>query len=489
MESIRQAHDTVAAVRAALVESSFTVGGVADLLGDEAYAAMDRGAAVPGRRVLRDSGRGDSALAVLVRLFLFGDRVPLDAVAAALPLEAMRVLGLVAVSGDAVVAVLDLRPYGEPDTDWWVVSDRPPGGGQDWRVDHVLGVGGASTTLARVTPRMPAGRALDIGTGCGVQALHLTRHCADVTVTDVNPRALALAELTAGLSGVSWRPRVGSLLDPVAGERFDLVVSNPPFVVSPGVSFTYRDAGLPADDLGRRLLAEIPRHLADGGWAVVLANWLHVRGQDWRDRVTAWVDGTGCDAWIVQREVQDPAEYAEMWLRDADEHRRDTYSARYDEWLTVLEEMGAEAVGFGWVVLRAAGRHESRVEVEELAGATRLPRGDEVVAQFEVADRLESLGAAGLLAARPRMGPDARVVITRVGSALLPVSVGTVGGWRPDVLLDATLHDLVGRLDGTTTVDDAIDAVCRERGADRLDLLAAALPALRALVTAGPLHP
>jgi hypothetical protein len=97
----------------------------------------------------------------------------------------------------------------------------------------------------------------------------------------------------------------------VADRRFDLVVSNSPFVVSPGERFSYRDSGLGGDELCRRLVGQAPEHLAEGGWAQTLANWLHVRGEDWRERLAQWVVPTGCDAWVAQREVQDPAEYAE----------------------------------------------------------------------------------------------------------------------------------------------------------------------------------
>ncbi len=81
--------------------------------------------------------------------------------------------------GDSVRAAVEVRPYGEAvSTDpWWVVSDF----GSDVRPgplepDHVLGIGAASLSLAGATIRTPVGRALDIGTGCGVQALHLNGH-------------------------------------------------------------------------------------------------------------------------------------------------------------------------------------------------------------------------------------------------------------------------------------------------------------------------
>ena len=77
-------------------------------------------------------------------------------------------------------------------------------------------------------------RALDVGTGCGVQALHATRHADAVVATDVSARALAFARLTLALNGArAVDLRQGDLLEPARGEQFDLVVSNPPFVITP----------------------------------------------------------------------------------------------------------------------------------------------------------------------------------------------------------------------------------------------------------------
>ena len=92
-----------------------------------------------------------------------------------------------------VRALLDCRPYADDEHDWWVVSDLTPGlDGQHITVtaDHVLGVSPASTSLAQLTIREPVDRALDLGTGCGVQALHLSTHAGTVVATDVNRRAL-----------------------------------------------------------------------------------------------------------------------------------------------------------------------------------------------------------------------------------------------------------------------------------------------------------
>ncbi|TAK68212.1 MAG: methyltransferase domain-containing protein [Actinomycetota bacterium] len=489
----------VAGYGAALRRASYTVDGIRQLIGADADTALAAGRVGPARRALSAPDVSGEPAAVLARLFLLGDPVPVPVARAVLgDLAAAVGLGLVAIDGEIVRAPVDVTPYAEDGADWWVVSDR----GDPAAADHVLGVGGASLSLAGLTPRRPAGSALDVGTGCGVQALHLSRHCRRVVGTDTNPRALRLAALTAGLSGVPLQLRHGSLLAPVAGERYDLVVSNPPFVISPGQVYRYRDSGLPLDSLAPTLLRALPDHLHDGGHAVVLANWLHVRGQDWRDRVAQWVDGIGCDAWVAQREVQDLPSYVELWLGDAGRQAGAAHEHQYDEWLAALTAAGAEGVGFGWVVLRASGRADPWVEVQDVRTAPRQPRGDEVLDRLAWHDRLGAADAASLLASPLRWSGPVRIrreyaVLDQQASATveLPAAVDRWDGWQAPIGVAVEVLDVI---DHITThgvpLADAIDArVAATAGepaaADPDELLAACLISARELIDAGLLVP
>jgi methylase of polypeptide subunit release factors len=493
-ESAHVDRDAAARVRRTFLDAGFTADGLLGLLGASAYAALARDEPVPARRALEGRHGAD---ALLARLFVLGEHVPVEAARRELPLDDLAALGLVEVGG-TVGAVVDVRPYGESDTDWYVVSDHGPDSAgrpaDEVAADHVLGVGGASLTLARITPREPVARALDLGTGCGVQALHLGRHAGEVVATDRNRRALRLAAVTAALSGQEWDLREGSLFEPVAGDTFDLVVSNPPFVISPGHRYTYRDAGLPADDLGRLLVQQAPARLADGGTAVVLANWLHVRGEDWRERVAAWVAPTGCDAWVAQRELQEPAEYVGLWLRDAGGAPGLEHDARYAAWLDELHDMDAEGVGFGWVVLHKGGTYgASGPRIEDLGRAPRQPRGDEVAALVAARAGWATHDAIRLLGASPRRAPALRLVEEeRVDElrrlAPMPPRAGLVDGWRPDVVLDSVGAHLVRSFDGMTTLAEAVDRAAAVFDLDPDDVLPAALVAVRGLVEDGLLE-
>ena len=385
-------HELAVRLREALTGAGFTYDHVAAALGTTAHAALSRNETLPGLRATR----GGSPVETLTRLWLLQATVSATAVEQALPglLDPLCAAGLLERSVGEVRARVDVRPYATDDLDLWVTSDLTPGlDGAPNRVstDHVLGISSAATSLAQLTVRGDVDRALDLGTGCGVQSLHLAAHARRVVATDVNQRALRLTRFNAALNGVAGRidVREGSFFDPVAGDLFDLVVTNPPFVISPatGDRLVYRDSGLPGDRVVEHIVRGVPDLLREGGIAQVLGNWMVLRDQPWQERLSAWIHD--CDAWVVQREVVDLPSYVELWLKDAGIHPSTgggvpEYHERYDTWLSWFEEQGAEAVGFGWVNLRkvSSGGSGPTTRLEEWPYDIEQPIGPEVAANF-----------------------------------------------------------------------------------------------------------
>ncbi|BDM73190.1 transferase [Streptomyces nigrescens] len=492
-----------ARLREALLTAAFTADGLLDLLGAPAYAALARNETVPALRATR----GDSPLETLVRLFLLQRPVEPGRARAALPVEDCLADGWVVQDGDTLRATVDVRPYGGPEgQDWWIVSDLGcavggaggiRGAGETERAQLVLGVGGASTTLAGITVRRPVGKALDLGTGSGIQALHAARHATRVTATDLNPRALRITALTLALSGAGAADlREGSLFEPVGDETYDLIVSNPPFVISPvgpdGARLTYRDGGMGGDDLCRILVQQSAAHLNDGGYCQMLANWQHVEGEEWHDRLRSWVP-RGCDAWIVQREVQDVTQYAELWLRDAGDHRAgdEEYAARYDAWLEEFAARRTKAVGFGWITLRKSGSDAPSVTVEEWPHPVEQPLGDAVVAHFARQDYLSATDDAALLAGRFRLADG--VVQEQVG---LPgaedpehVVLRQNRGMRRATKVDTVGAGFAGVCDGTLPAGRILDAIAQLVGEDPVLLRDRTPASIRMLVEQGFLEP
>jgi SAM-dependent methyltransferase len=511
----------LAALRADLRASGFTVDGVGDLLGEIASAALHREQSVPARRVLASAD--DDPRAPLSRLMLLGDDVPRAALDRALPrlrTEGAERLGLVRAAGaaddDAVRAVVDLRPYAAEDADgpveWWLASDLGElvTGGR-LAGDHVLGAGGASTTLAQVTVRDPTGRVLDLGTGCGIQALHATRHARTVLGTDISRRALGFARFNAALNvpDAALELRHGSMLEPVAGERFDLVVSNPPFVITPHAGtegravadalgdYEYRDGGRAGDDLVRDLITGVGGVLAPGGIAQLLGNWEHRRGEPWTERVGAWLDAAGLDGWVVQRELLDPAEYAETWIRDGGttaEREPDAWAAAYDAWLDDFASRDVEAVGFGIVTLRRLREEGTRPtlrRLEEHTGSVRQPLGAHLAASLAAHDWLAARDDAALAAERLVVAEDVTEERYLTPGAADPnvVVIRQGDGFGRGVHASTGLAALVGACDAELAVGQVVGAIAALFGVGADELAAELLPAVRGLVRDGFLRP
>lgn len=492
------APDHATRLREALLAAAFTADGLLDLLGAPAYAALARSETVPALRATR----GDAPLDTLVRLFLLQRPVPAGRAAAVLPLPECVADGWLTESDGEVRASVDVRPYGGPDgQDWFIVSDLGCAvGGAGGIASHeegvVLGIGGASTTLAGITVRRPVATALDIGTGSGIQALHASQHATRVTATDLNPRALGFTRLTLALSGAAPADlREGSLYEPVAGETYDLIVSNPPFVISPGARLTYRDGGMAGDDLCRTLVQQTGERLNEGGYAHFLANWQHTEDEEWQDRLRSWVPH-GCDAWIVQREVQDVTQYAELWLRDSGDHRTEPaeYAARYDAWLDEFEASGTKGVGFGWITLRksaAADAGDASIVIEEWPHAVEQPLGPAIEAHFARQDYLRQQDDAALLTGHFTLA--AEVVQEQVG---LPgaedpehVVLRQNRGMRRATKVDAVGAGFAGVCDGSLPAGRILDAIAQLMNEDPVLLRDRTPQAIRLLVEEGFLEP
>lgn len=492
--------------------TGYTVDTVNDLLGPVAQAALGREQSLPARLVVQS--HLNEPLGALIAVFLLGLEVPAEKLARAVPtvgLTGLTELGLLTQaghdSGDPVRARVDLRPYATVDAlgpaDWWLASDLSEvATGRPLAEDHVLGVGGASLTLARCTVRRPTGRVLDLGTGCGIQALHAARHARHVVATDISARALTIAELNwqlnaSTIDGTTIEGRRGSLLEPVAGELFDLVVSNPPFVITPrntpSAAFEYRDGGMVGDDLVRHLVESIGSVLAPGGIAQFLGNWEGREGEGWTDRISSWLDASGLDGWVVQREWQDPAEYAEIWIRDSGQHLGKDADDLYAAWLADFASRGVEGVGFGLITLRrpASGEAALLKVVEERRTGPGLPWGDEVIATLERQDWLAAKDDDALLAATLKVAADVTEERHHLPGAEDPsvILLRQGGGAGRVVQANTALAGFVGASSGDIPVGRLIAALASLLEVDGQALRTELLSDVRNLVRDGLLEP
>ncbi|WP_167510533.1 N5-glutamine methyltransferase family protein [Paenarthrobacter nitroguajacolicus] len=482
------------ALAADLRAVSYTVDGVAEHLGEAASEALGRDQLVPAllasERLADSKDTAMRSLAAVVRLWLLAvpqSVIDMDAALPGIRTQGLEELGLVTVDSGVVRAKVDLRPYGwDANTDGtggaelWVASDlaahQQPG---VLRHDHVLGIGRASTTLVQTTFRQHTERALDLGTGCGIQTFHLLHHCEHVTATDISARALAFtrfnlllnaAELGLDPHDLEKRVslRLGSLLEPVAGEKFGLVVSNPPFVITPRTGgessseqFTYRDGGLPGDEIVSSLIQSLAGVLAPGGTAQMLGNWEIASETAWKDRPTAWLQGSGLDIWFIQREQVGPEQYAETWLQDASQNREgEQYRESYAAYLRDFASRNVDGIGFGMVWLRRPESGHSAVinRFEEITYPIEQPIGPHLGAAVERADWLAAhpiQGAHLVVAEDVTEERHQRPGAVHPGVILLRQGAGL----RRTNLLSTELAGFVSACDGELSVQQIVSAL------------------------------
>ncbi|WP_288873654.1 methyltransferase [uncultured Microbacterium sp.] len=468
------------------------------LWGEEADDALARGMREPILRAIADD-RG--VLATLGRLLVLGMAQPTRAVADALPrlgVDGLVALGLATREGDDVIPTALLRPQSFVDADgvgeWWIASDLDEVAlDGPLPADHVLGVGGASRTLAETVVPVQVDRALDLGTGCGIQALLVSRRARSVVATDISARALAFAELNARLNGVTnIEFRLGSMFEPVAGEAFDLIVSNPPFVITPRVdgvpAYEYRDGGLVGDALVEQFVRTAPRFLTPNGIAQLLGNWESKAGVAGLVRLEAWVP-TDLDLWVIQREELSPLAYAELWIRDGGTTPRDSvFTPLLTAWLDDFAARGVTAIGFGYVLLRrpAAGDDAEPLRRTERIAQPVSTVGAALGAGLAAHDALAH-GVPATLVTAPDVTEARHFLPGNDDPSVIELRQG--GGFARTVNVDPALAGFVGACDGELTVMQIAAALADLFEVPLDELWAELEPRIRSLVRDGLLVP
>jgi hypothetical protein len=436
---------------------------------------------------------GGSPLDALIRLFILGVGVdPAEAAAAVAPMQLDEWIegGLLARVDQEIRGAFRLLPFAgfvvafdiSPDRDRFSLSPH-----------HVNGPGRISGDLLKATVRTPMARALDLGTGCGIQALALSRHCRQVVSTDINPRAVNVACFNLAVNGVEAADvRRGSLLEPVAGEIFDLITMNPPFAISPETRLIFRDGGMKSDGFVRRVVREAPAHLRMGGLVQLTAQWAKVRGQPWAERLAGWFEGSGCDTWVIELASQSVESYAEAWIEET-EGCGDGFRDRWTNWMTFYEEEDIESISTGIINMRRTTRahpwHFISTDVDGLDEAAGAAIADGLIQR----DFLSDTDDAKLLETALRVAADAR---------LEQVSSATDRGWQAErfVLrrqsglkmagnLDSNVASLLERCDGSRALAAVLAELASNLELDVARIVEPSLPIVRALIERGLLVP
>ncbi|MEO7329820.1 MAG: methyltransferase domain-containing protein [Minicystis sp.] len=317
--------------------------------------------------------------------------------------------------------------------------------------DAVMGFGETTIELCRASyPARPLESALDLGCGSGTAALVLASAVKRVVGTDINPRAVALARVNAALNGIgNVEFRVGDLFAPVAGERFDLVVSQPPFIPRPEGAgeavFLY--GGARGDELSRSLLAQIEPHLGARGRAVLLIEWPELPGDPVPARVRAALGNEALEVIVLEAPLVSADEHAASYAAgqhpvldrafDAEALRRRTHLEALGidglrptatllqrlgnrpgkTWSLPVEKLGRIGLSSGRIDKLFAARSLIGQRARLLAATTRVPAGtvfaeEQVGPGADVESTLSARFADEALAQTTRMTPELLFLVT-----------------------------------------------------------------------------
>lgn len=382
----------------ALEKAGLTPQGLLGLLGPHGVEALYRGE--PGAIPPATESHGIT----LLRVFFLHEPIAADRLAEVLgePTLVSKLCdarAFVAVPGkdgadSHLRCVVDIRAHVVSGRQVWVwadvdasLVDHVPG------PEHVLGVGAASLSLLGSVPTDPVDSVLDIGTGSGIQLLGQADSATTLVGTDLHARALDFAAASLTASGASAELLQGPWFEPVAGRRFSRIVANPPFVVGvPEVGHVYRDSGLNLDGASELVVSQAADYLEPGGTAHLLAAWVHRADEAWEQRVARWLPNHGVTAWVMQRDVADPALYVSTWLRDESIDPRSAEGVeRTRVWLEHFRRHEVTGIGFGFVaVQRIADDAPSEVIAEDLSQPFTDPLGPEVAEHFARAEWLRN---------------------------------------------------------------------------------------------------
>jgi methylase of polypeptide subunit release factors len=456
----------------ALREVGYSESAVHELLGEDAYSGEEEDAPAEERRL------PESRLATVIRFFFLQRSVPTGEAVRALGrrgVEALQTTGLATV-GDEVVPRVRILPIGRllVTADGYSRGDDP--------ADYVAVYSPTSRLCDSLTPRPRVARALDVGTGSGIHALLAASHAEHVVATDVNARALAFTELNAALNGLTnVECRRGSVFEPVAGETFDLITCNAPYVVSPEHRWAYRDSGLQADEISERVVRDAAAHLADGGFATLLVSWLAEDEDEPDERVLEWVGKTRCDSWVLSTWDSDPLNHASAWNSHLE---GEAFGRALDEWTAYFEGLGVRWISEGAVLLHPRpGGGEARVDSIDADDVDVA--GEQIQRAFAARARLSELDRRDELLERrlslemafwmeqelePRKGRGAIV------DARIQLSEGT----NSAVEVEPGVLDVLASLDGRTQLADVIRTVADGLGLSRNGLSRLERDAVRA---------
>jgi hypothetical protein len=476
------------AARQVLQRANYTQRGIAQRLGRRQVLAVSVVDLPPWLTCTRQL----SPLDTLIRLFLLGVSVPFNAAKDALAPMSLSTwirAGLLRADGDSASVSSRLKFVAVDDL--IIAADRPQSQPRASRDDVVMPPALTSMEIANATIRNPSRRTLDVGTGSGILGLLAAAHSRQVVLTDSNPRAVAIASFNAKLNNVQNTDiREGSLFEPVGDERFDLIVSNPPFVISPENRFLFRDAAVRGDEFCQQLIQSAAAHLHIGGYCQLQCNCIHTYGEDWKDALGSWFKDLRCDVLVWLMRTEAISDYAMTWIIGTEAHEAEQLPDIYDRWMSYYRSQRIEAVSYLLLTLRRTDRKFAWTCIDDAPRRILGPCSSEIAAAFSLRDDHGWTGDdAALLNRRFRLNPDVTIQQSHAmrtdGLRAVDTQFCKTRGTQFTIRVEPHIGGLVARCDGRRTIRDILGEMSRILGQNTDVTVAQTLRIVHTLIDRG----
>ena len=294
--------------------------------------------------------RETSPANLLGRVFALSYWAPLQGILPEPLLQTLQEAGVIRERQGLHASTVDLAPaHG-----LYLASDRA--WGPHHGPDSVYPPGLDSYAMCRWTPHWKVGSALDLGTGSGIQALVTAGNAEHIEAFDINPRALTFASFSARLNSKKAVFQHSDLYQAAQGKKYDLIVSNPPWVPAPEDIELYRGGGGSGEILSERICRGLNQHLNPDGRAALYLEYPQFRGQHLFERVRQWLGPGPWGLALLHRRHYTTLEYV---AGHTSPHLRADLD--FESWMESYEANGIEGVSAS-LLLILRSHHDWQLE-------------------------------------------------------------------------------------------------------------------------------
>jgi predicted RNA methylase len=441
--------------------------------------------------------RADSALYLLIRLYFFGEAVASSLVISTFPVEITDIMlqsGMIQHEEDRVIPTCMLIHFGR----FLLACDSVRRAQAGLLNNLVLGVNRPTQILGNCLLHLPGAElALDLGTGCGTLAFEAAQTARHVIGSDINERALEFTKFNAALNGITnFETRAGDRFQAVNDARFDLIISNPPFFLTPSSKLLFTDNPFTLDSFVESLARQAPALLNEGGYFQMLCEWVEVKGQPWRERLKDWFRNSGCDVLVLTEYEIPPADYTLQRAAESASLHGETSAATLIDHVQYFEEHKVEKIYGGLITIRRSttwpdGKPRSKnwFVFEEMGGKPSHSIADLLLERFAAEDVLSLESDSRLMATKPRVSKD---------TILVRESVQESRTWKPKMIylerrsgvtrrigFNAEIAELVATWDGSQNLDFLMTAFARQKNVPKKQIAQDFLALTRRLAALG----